>query len=64
VNLREVDPGRPCWRGSVFAGRRELRVEPGPGGMVLVTHVQDVTGALFPWFVPAMGGAVQKPHDN
>ena len=48
----------------MFAGARELRIEPQLDGTVLVTHVEDVTGLLFPVFRAGMGSAVQKPHDN
>lgn len=70
ANLKEVDPGRRlCWHGNVggdrvFAGTRELRIEPQPDGTVLVTHVEDVTGLLFPVFRAASGSAIQKHHAN
>jgi len=70
ANLREVDPDRRlCWHGNVggdrvFAGTRELRIEPQPDGTVRVSHVEDVTGLLFPVFRAAMGSAIQKHHAN
>lgn len=48
----------------MFAGTRELRIEPQPDGTVLVTHVEDVTGLLFPVLRAAMGSAIQKHHAN
>lgn len=48
----------------VFAGTRELRIVPQPDGTVLVTHVEDVTGLLFPVFGAAMGSAIQRHHAN
>jgi hypothetical protein len=48
----------------VFAGTRELRIEPQPDGTVPGTHVEDVTGLLFPVFRAAMGSAVQKHQAN
>ena len=47
----------------MFAGTGE-RIEPQPDGTVLVTHVEDVTGLLFPVFRAAMGSAIQKHHAN
>ncbi len=46
----------------LFAGHREFLIEPAPDG-VLVTHVEDVRGALFPLFRAVMGGAIQRHHD-
>lgn len=57
------------WHGNVggdrlFAGTREFEIDPQPGGTVLVTHVETVTGLLFPVFQLVMGSAIQKHHDN
>jgi hypothetical protein len=43
----------------VFAGTREWRIEPQLDGTLLVTHVEDVTGLLFPG---RDGSAVPKHH--
>ena len=48
----------------MLAGTRELRIEPQLDGTVLVTHVEDVTGLLFPVFRAASGSAIQKHHAN
>jgi hypothetical protein len=45
----------------VFAGTRELRIEPQPDGTVLVTHVEDVTGLRFPCSVPRWGVRSRSP---
>ena len=46
----------------LFAGHREFLIEPADDG-VLVTHVEDVRGALFPIFRIVMGSAIQRSHD-
>ena len=57
------------WRGNVggdriFAGTREFDIAAQPDGTVVVTHVEDVSGLLFPIFKAVMGDAIQKHHDN
>jgi hypothetical protein len=70
ARLTEVVPARRlCWHGNVggdrlFAGTREFGIEPQPDGTVLVTHVEDITGLLFPVFSAVMGSAIQSHHDN
>jgi hypothetical protein len=70
ADLTEVDPGRRlAWHGSiggdrVFSGTREFDIDPQPDGTVHVTHVETVTGLLFPVFRTVMGGAIQKHHDD
>ena len=70
AQLTEVVPERRlCWHGSVggdrlFAGTREFVIEPRPDGTVLFTHVEDVSGLLFPVFHVVMGGAIQRHHDD
>jgi hypothetical protein len=70
ADLTEVDPGRRLvWRGNIggdriFSGTREFDIDPQPDGTVHVTHVETVTGLLFPVFRAVMGGAIQKHHDN
>ena len=46
----------------LFAGHREFVIEQADDG-VLVTHVEDVRGALFPIFRLVMGSAIQRSHD-
>ena len=48
----------------LFAGTHEFVIEPRPDGTVLFTHVEDVTGLLFPVFHVVMGGAIQRHHDD
>jgi hypothetical protein len=70
ATLTEVVPERRlCWHGNVggdrlFAGTREFVVDPQPDGTVLFTHVEDVSGLLFPVFRAVMGPAIQQHHDN
>ena len=70
ATLTEVVPERRlCWHGNVrgdrvFAGTREFVVDPQPDGTVLFTHVEDVTGVLFPVFRAVMGPAIQQHHEN
>ena len=64
-----VPERRLCWHGNigndrVFAGTREFDLAPQPDGTVLVTHVEDVRGLLFPVFRAVMGPAIQQHHDN
>ena len=64
-----VPERRFCWHGTVggdrlFAGRREFVIDPQPDGTVLVTHVEDVTGLLYPVFRLVMGRTIQEHHDN
>jgi hypothetical protein len=57
AKLTEVVHGRRLvWDGNIgadrlFAGHREFLIEPQPDGTVLFTHVEDVSGLLFPLFV-------------
>ncbi len=68
ARLGRVEPDRCLtWDGNagadwLFAGHRELVIEPADDG-VLVTHVEDVSGALFPVFRLVMGSAIQRSHD-
>ncbi len=70
AKITELDPERRfSWHGNVgadrlFAGTREFEIDPQPGGTVLVTHVEAVTGLLFPVFRAIMGSAIQEHHDN
>ena len=70
ATLTEVVPERRlCWHGNVggdrvFAGTREFEIDPQPDGTVLFTHVEDVSGLLFPVFRALMGSAIQLHHDN
>lgn len=70
ATLTEVVPERRLiWDGSVgpkwlFAGHREFLIDPQPGGTVDLTHVEDVSGVLFPVFRVAMGSAIQRHHDG
>ena len=57
------------WHGSVggdriFAGTRQFDIAPQPDGTAVVTHVEDVSGLLFPVFKAVMGDAIQHHHDN
>lgn len=70
AKLTELVPERRlCWHGNVggdwlFAGTREFELDPQPDGTVLFTHVEDVTGLLFPVFRAVMGPAIQQHHEN
>ena len=70
ATLTEVVPGRRlCWHGNVganwlFSGTRTFELDPQSDGTVLVTHIEDVRGVLFPVFRAAMGPAIQQHHDN
>jgi hypothetical protein len=70
AKLTEVEPGRRLiWDGNVgsdrlFAGHREFLIDPRPDGSVLFTHVEDVSGLLFPIFRAFMGGAIQRHHER
>ncbi len=70
ATLTEVEPGRRlCWHGNVgadwvFAGTRQFVLDPQADGTVLVTHVENVRGVLFPVFSAVMGPAIQQHHDN
>lgn len=69
ATLGEVAPARRLtWHGDagadwLFAGDREFLIDRQPGGTVLVTHTEDVHGALFPLFRAFMGSAIQRSHD-
>ena len=68
--ITELDPERRfSWHGNVgddrlFSGTREFEIDSRPDGTVLVTHVETVTGLLFPVFRAVMGSAIQEHHDN
>ena len=70
AEITELIPERRiCWHGNIggdrlFAGNREFEIDPQPDGTVLVTHVETVTGLLFPVFRAVMGSAIQEHHDN
>jgi hypothetical protein len=70
AEITELDPERRfSWHGNIggdrlFAGTREFEIDPQPDGTVLVTHVETVTGLLFPVFRAVMGSAIQEHHDN
>jgi hypothetical protein len=70
AKLGDVTPGRRLtWHGNagadwLFAGDREFLIDPQRDGTVLFTHVEDVRGLLFPLFRAAMGGAIQRSHDD
>ncbi len=70
ARLTEVVPGRRLvWDGNIgadrlFAGHREFLIEPQADGTVLFTHVEDVSGLLFPVFRAFMGGAIQGHHES
>lgn len=70
ATLTEVVPERRLvWDGTLgakvlFAGHREFLIEPQPDETVLFTHVEDVSGVLFPLFRAFMGGAIQSHHQN
>lgn len=70
AKLVDVEPGRRLtWRGNVgtekiFAGERQFIIEPESDGTVRFTHVEDISGVLFPVFRVVMGDALQKHHDG
>lgn len=70
ATLTEVEPERRLiWDGNVgsdriFRGHREFLIDPQPGGSVLFTHVEDVSGLLFPVFRAVMGSAIQGHHEG
>ena len=70
AEITELVPERRfCWHGNVggdrvFAGSREFEIDPQPDGTVLVTHIETVTGLLYPVFRAVMGRAIQEHHDN
>ena len=70
AELTEVVPERRLvWDGNIgsdrlFSGHREFSIEPQPDGTVRVTHVEDVSGVLFPVFRAVMGAAIQRHHDG
>jgi hypothetical protein len=51
------------WLPAVKAGTREFQIDPQPDGTVSFTHVEDVTGLLFPVFRALIGPAIQQ-HQN
>ncbi len=70
AKLTEVVPERRLvWDGHIgadwlFAGHREFLIDPQPDGTALFTHVEDVSGLLFPLFRALMGGAIQRHHEG
>ena len=59
---------RLTWHGNagadwLFAGDREFVIDEQADATVLLTHVEDVHGALFPIFRALMGRAIQRSHD-
>ena len=70
ATVTELQPGRRLvWHGNVggdriFRGTRTFDLAPQPDGTVLVTHIEDVGGLLFPVFKAVMGSAIQAHHDN
>jgi hypothetical protein len=70
AELTEVVPERRLvWDGKVgaerlFAGHREFLIEPQPDSTVLFTHVEDVSGLLFPLFRAVMGDAIRRHHEG
>jgi hypothetical protein len=70
AKLTDVVPNRRLvWDGNlgsdrIFAGHREFLIDPQPEGSVLFTHVEDVSGLLFPLFRAFMGSAIQRHHDG
>jgi len=69
AEITELDLGRRfSWHGNIggdrlFAGTREFEIDAQSDGTVLVTHVETVTGLLFPVFRAVMGSAIQEHHD-
>lgn len=69
ARFSQVEPlERLTWDGHagadwLFAGHREFVIEQQPDGQVLFTHIEGVSGALFPVFRVVMGGAIQMSHD-
>ena len=69
ARFSQVEPlERLTWDGHagadwLFAGHREFVIEQQPDGDVLFTHIEDVSGALFPVFRVVMGSAIQRSHD-
>lgn len=64
-----VPPRRLVWDGKVgaewlFAGHREFLIESQPDGTARFTHVEDVSGMLFPLFRAFMGGAIRRHHEG
>jgi hypothetical protein len=70
ATLTELTPARRLsWHGNIgsdrlFAGNREFDIDPQPDGTVLLTHVETVTGLLYPLFRLLMGPSIQAHHDN
>jgi hypothetical protein len=69
AGLSAVEPGqRLTWHSNVgadwlFAGTRDFLLDAQSDGTVRFTHIEDVSGALFPLFRAAMGSAIQRHHD-
>lgn len=70
AKLTQVDPGRClAWDGNIgsdrlFAGHREFLIEPQGGGTVHFTHIERVSGLLFPLFRVVMGDAIRRHHED
>jgi len=70
AEITELDSERRfSWHGNIggdrlFSGTREFEIDAQPDGTVLVTHVETVTGLLFPVFRAVMGSAIKEHHDN
>ena len=70
AELGDVTPGRRLtWHGNagadwLFAGDREFLIDPQADDSVLVTHVEKISGVLFPLFRAVMGSAIQRHHDG
>jgi hypothetical protein len=70
AKLTQVEPDRRLvWDGNIgmdrlFAGHREFLIEPQPDGTVHFTHVEEVSGLLFPLFRAVMGEAIRRHHED
>jgi hypothetical protein len=70
AKLTQVEPDRRLvWDGNIgmdrlFAGHREFLIEPQPDGTVHFTHVEEVSGLLFPLFRAVMGAAIRRHHED
>ena len=70
AKLTQVEPGRRLvWDGNIgtdrlFAGHREFLIDPQSDGTVHFTHVEEVSGLLFPLFRAVMGEAIRRHHEG
>ena len=70
ATLTEIVPEhRLVWDGTVgprwlFAGHREFLIESAADATASVTHIEEVSGLLFPLFRLIMGSAIQRHHDG